>query len=222
MTTLDSQLTPEQIAALFDFPGIFEPALKTLFTARQVKAFTVQALQSTGDPVADQALIDQGFEIIDFQYDRPRVIIMFTPGAGQLQFRPLQIDEFREVPVETSWSGQFKLDVVTAADIRVHRQFVTAVRWILLTQIYTLNGTVLDKHVIQRDVKDAGSTPAMESDKGDFQTIMLFDLDFSIQDDAWPIFIPDKPDVIPAGGPLATEDDLNLETEDGQQLVTEN
>ena len=178
-------ITAEQIAALFDFPGIFEPALKSLLTAREIKAFTTQAVSSTGDAGADHELIDQGFEIIDFQRDRPRVEILFTPGAGQGQFRPLRISELQEIPIETSWSGQYKLDVITLPDIRAHREFVTAVRFIVHTQLYTLNGNILDKHRIQVDFKDAGSSPALEADKGSFQTVMLFDLDFSIQDDAW-------------------------------------
>jgi hypothetical protein len=175
----------EQIAALFDFPGIMEPALKGLFTLREIKAFTTQAVPSTGDAAADQVLTGQGFDIIDFQRDRPRVEIMFTPGAGQGQFRPLQITDDTAVPVETSWSGQFKLEVITAPDVRIHRAFVTAVRFIMHTQLYTLNGNFLDKHRIQVDVKDGGTSPMMHADEGAFQTTQLFDLDFSIQDDAW-------------------------------------
>jgi len=183
-------LTAEQIAALFDFPGIFEPALKGLFTALEIKAFTLQAVPSTGDAMADQALIEQGLEIIDFQRDRPRVEIMFQPGAGQGQLRPLRISDTQEIPVETSWGGQFKLEVITLPDIRIHRAFVTAVRFVMHTQLYTLNGNQLTRHVIQRAFTDSGSTPALQPDQGDFQTTLLFDLDFSIQDDAWPEFIP--------------------------------
>ncbi|HZQ47834.1 MAG TPA: hypothetical protein VFC07_12520, partial [Verrucomicrobiae bacterium] len=157
-----------------------------LFTALEVKAFTMQAVPSTGNAAEDQALLDAGFELIDFGRDRPRVEILFTPGAGQGQFRPLRISSDREIPVETSWSGQFKLDVITLPDIRVHRQFVTAVRFVMHTQLYLLNGNYLDRHRIQVDVKDSGTTPAMESDKGDFQTTLLTDIDFSIQDEAWP------------------------------------
>jgi len=212
-------LTAEQIAQLYDFSGIFEVALKGLFTARQVKAFTTQAVSSTGDPAADQELIDQGFEIIDFQRDRPRIEIMFTPGAGREQFRPLRISEVREIPVETSWSGQYKLDVITLADIRVHREFVTAVRFILHTQLYTLNADYLPRHRIQVDYKDAGSSPAMECDKGSFQTIMLFDLDFSIQDDAWPVLNPDTPPPPPLTDRLVDTDGNPIVDTDGNRIV---
>jgi hypothetical protein len=59
------------------------------------------------------------------------------------------------------------------------------VRFIMHTQLYTLNGNFLDKHRIQVDVKDGGTSPMMHADEGAFQTTQLFDLDFSIQDDAW-------------------------------------
>src|SRR5690242_7850864 len=107
--------TPEQIAAIYDFQQVMELALKTIFTAQQIKAFTSQMIESTGNSANDQALIDQGWDIINFQKDRPRVEILFTPGAGQDQFRAATINGV-EVPVETSWSGQFKLDVITRAN----------------------------------------------------------------------------------------------------------
>jgi hypothetical protein len=176
--------TAEQIAANYDFPRVFEPALKTLLTLREIKAFTSQMTISTGDDAADQALLDQGWEIIDFQKDRPRAEIFFSPGAGQGQFRPLTLNGV-ELPVETSWSGQFKLDVFTTDDIKIHSAFVTALRFIMHTQLLCLNGNQLTMHRIQVDPRDAGTTPVLAPEKGVFQTTMLTDLDFSIQDDAW-------------------------------------
>lgn len=178
--------TAEQIASIYDFQGILELALKTLFTLREVKAFTSQMTPSTGDPAADQALIDEGWDILDFQKDRPRVEIIFTPGAGQGQFRATTIAGLeKQVSIDTSFKGQFRLDVFTLPDIAVHKAFVTAVRFIMHTQLLTLNGTTLLRHRIQPDLMDAGTTPITKAEQGTFSTTLLFDVDFSIQDDAW-------------------------------------
>lgn len=174
----------ETIAALYDFPRVFEPALKTLFTLREIKAFTSQMITSTGDDAADQQLIDEGWDIIDYQKDRPRAEIYFTPGAGQGQFRVTTIGGI-EVATETSWSGQYRLDVFTSDDMRVHSAFVTAIRFILHTQLLSLNGNQLLMHAIKVQPKDTGTTPTLNPEKGVFQTSLLTDIDFSIQDDAW-------------------------------------
>jgi hypothetical protein len=176
--------TAEAIAAIYDFPRVFEVALKTLFTAREIKAFTSQMLESTGDEAADQELIDAGWEIIDFQKDRPRVEIFFVPGAGQEQYRATTIGE-DEFPVETSWKGQYRLDVFTRDNIKVHSAFVTAIRFIMHAQLLSLNGSALTLHKIQTFQKDSGTTPMEKPEEGIFQTSLLFDIDFSIQDDAW-------------------------------------
>jgi len=190
-------ITPEIIAAIYDFPGIFEPALKALFTAREIKAFTSQAVESTGDAGEDQELVEQGFEIIDYQKDRPRVEIIFTPGASQGRYRNTIVSGI-ELPLDIAWSGQFKLDVFTAADVRIHRALVTQVRFIMHTQLLQVNaflpdGTAgnpgtLTRHRIQPCQKDSGTTPIMRPEDGSFQTSLLTDIDFTIQDDAWADF----------------------------------
>jgi hypothetical protein len=186
--------TAEQIAEIYDFPRVMEVSLKALFTAREVKAFTSQMIGSTGDAAQDQALIEQGWDIIDFQKDRPRVEIFFQPGAGQGRFRATTVNGI-VIPLETAWNGQFKLDVFTLPDIRAHAAFVTMVRFIMHTQLLQVNaflpdgtqgnpGTLLS-HRIQSFQKDAGTTPLMKSEEGVFQTSLLTEIDFSIQDDAW-------------------------------------
>lgn len=195
--------TAEQLAAVYDFQGIMEVALKSLFIEREIKAFTSQYVVSTGDDAQDAELVEQGFEILDYQKDRPRVEITFMPGAGQDQFAAKIIAGF-EMPVETSWSGQFKLDVITAPDIRVHKGFVIAVRFLMHTQLQSVNGSeYLPLHRIQSFAMDAGTSPQMKTDQGDFQTTVLFDIQFSIQDDAWDLLVvgeaPPAPPVPPAG-----------------------
>jgi hypothetical protein len=211
----------EQLAAVYDFQGVMEVALKSLFTAREVKAFTSQFIVSTGNDAEDEALIEQGYEILDFQRDRPRVEITFTPGAGQDQFAA-KIIAGVEMPVETSWSGQFKVDVITAPDIRVHKAFVIAVRFLLHTQLQSINGSeYLPLHRIQPFAMDAGTSPQMKTDQGDFQTTLLFDIQFSIQDDAWDLLAAGDapPPPVPAGNAIEDTGGNPFEDTGGNQIL---
>ena len=172
------------IASLYDFEGVMEKALAALFTANDVKAFTSQWIAKTGDKAADAANEAAGFSLLDWQLDTPRVEIFFTPGAGAGQFTNKVIGGV-EMPVETSWSGQYRLDLKTTADIRKHAAFRTLGRYLLHTQLLSVNGNALALHHIATFPKDAGTTPMMKGENGFFQTTFLYDIEFSIQDDAW-------------------------------------
>ena len=183
--------TPENIAKVYDFSNVFEVALKTLFTSgpTQVKAFTSQMIPTTGDASQDAQLQQQGYEIIDFIKDRPRVEIFFTPGAGQERHEAQNIGGF-DTSVETSWKGQFRLDCTTDADIRQHSAFVTMVRYVMHTQLYNgINGKILQNHYIHQFAKDSGTTPMIKTEEGLFQTTLLFNIDFSIQEGAWALLV---------------------------------
>lgn len=180
------------IALVFDFEHIFEVAIKALFIANAIKAFTSQMTASTGNAAQDAALVAAGWDIIDFQKDRPRVEITFTPGSGAQQWNNKTFtgsvtgyNPTGEIPVETSWKGQIKLDLITPADMQIHTAYRNFVRFLMHTQLTTLNNTALTLHRIQSFYHDAGTTPVLKPETGLFQTSMLYDLDFSIQDDAW-------------------------------------
>jgi len=176
--------TTENIALIYDFERVMETSLKSLFTANNIKAFTSQMIARSGDKEQDAAAVKAGYDLIDFQKDRPRAEIMFTPGAGQGRFVAKVIGDI-EMPVETSWKGQFKIDLITAADIRIHAAFRTVVRFIMHTQLLSVNGTSLLLHKIQTFYRDGGTSPVMKPEEGIFQTTMIFDLDFSLEDCAW-------------------------------------
>lgn len=182
--------TNDQISALYNFEAVMEMALAQLFIANDVKAFGTQWIPkaSTGDAAADAATdaanIALGYSLLDFQLDRPRVEIMFTPGAGAGQFNN-KVIAGTEMPVETSWSGQFKVDCITPEDSILHAQFRTLIRYILHTQLQSINGNQLTMHKVQQFAMDAGTTPVLKLEEGVFITTILFDINFSIQDDAW-------------------------------------
>lgn len=176
--------TPENIALIYDFERVMETSLKSVFTQNNVKAFTSQMIVRTGDAAQDGAAVQAGYDLIDFQKDRPRAEIMFIPGAGQGRFVAKFIGG-TEMPVETSWKGQFKIDLITPPDIRIHAAFRTKVRFIMHTQLLSVNGTTLRFHKIQNFYRDGGTSPVMKPEEGVFQTSLIFDLDFSLEDCAW-------------------------------------
>lgn len=174
--------TPQAIAAVYDFERVLEFALKTVLEAAQLKAFTSQAVPAGNDDAQNADLVAQGYELLDFQKDRPRVEIEFVCGAGQRQFVP---HPDTGVETEAAWKGQYLLKLVTAADMRLHSALRTMVRY----QMQKLRGTINDVapmtlHNLQL-LTDAGTSPVITPEDGVFLSTMNFDIDFSIQADAW-------------------------------------
>lgn len=107
--------------------------------------------------------------------------IMFTAGAGQNQ-RPYLRDIQQER--ETAWKGQYRLDLITEAKATVHNDYRTKIRSLMHGLPYQINETHLPYHKLQFLV-DAGTTPTLDSREGYYMTVMIFDVDFSIQANAW-------------------------------------
>lgn len=170
----------QQLADVYDFENVLETALQALFNAAEIKSFTTQDFGKTKDN-------GQGTQVpvIDFQKDRPRVEILFTVGAGQGQFRPLLVGG-AEVPVETSFKGQYRLDIITSAEMAIHAAYRTRLRAFLHTQLLGVNGTdPMTLHRIHRFQQDGGTSPTFKPEEGVLRTILIFNIDFSIQDEAW-------------------------------------
>lgn len=172
--------TPEQIAVVYDFENVLESGLKTLFETVQIKAFTTQDFGATKDDGNGNQV-----PVIDFKKDRPRAEIGFVTGAGQGQFRPIIVDG-TEVPVETSFKGRYTLDIFTAPDIKIHSAYRTYIRYFMHTKLIGLNGVApMTLHKIQNFQRDSGTSPIFKSEDGYMRSTLVFDIDFSIQDEAW-------------------------------------
>lgn len=147
---------------IYSFEQIFEDALKAVFTAREVKAFTSQ-------------------DTPDFQKDRPRVEVVFIPGPSQGQYKTVG-GNFRQ----TSWKGQFQLRLVTEASAQVHNAFRAVIRSIMHGVGAAINETPpMDKHKLQPFFADAGTSPRYQPEEGTYETNMIFECDFSVQNSAW-------------------------------------
>jgi len=147
---------------IYAFEQIFEDAAKALFAAQAINAFTSQ-------------------DAPDFQKDRPRVEITFTPGAGQGRF--IQINgEHRE----TAWKGQYLFRVVTDASAEVHNSFRSNVRAIVHGSLRSIAGTApMIRHMLQPFYMDGGTSPSYSPQDGVYESQMTFDINFSVQADAW-------------------------------------
>lgn len=177
-------MDPAAIAAIYDFEGILEKPLVLFFKDNEVQAITSQQVIKTGDKPTDDANEANGYTLIEFQKPRPRTEITFVPGAGAGQFAA-QVISGIEMPMETCWSGQLKLDLITDANIQSHAAYRTFIRYLIHSQLRSLNGNQLQQHKIQEYYRDGGTSPLMKSENGYFRTTLLFELNLSVQDYAW-------------------------------------
>lgn len=171
---------------IYDFESIIENAVKAVFTAAGLTCFTPQ----------DAATID-------FQKERPRVEVEYQHGVGQNQWHIEQTapNAFKDRR-ERAWKGQLVVALVTEANITIHCAYRAQVRSImagLWNQIngdgaedcpwqYSVNGTPTDGKLRNHKlhyVGDAGTSPIYPMDQGMFKTTMNFNVDLSVQENAW-------------------------------------
>jgi len=155
-------MSAEQI---YDFEGIIEPAACSVLTTA-----SLVAVHSASEP--------------KFQNAIPRVEVTVMVGAGAQRFSA--IDGTAASSRETAWQAQLRLDLITPAAISVHRAYRATLRKSMATLPALINNAEgMTRHKIQRIV-DAGSTPHFSPQDGVFQTTLLYDLQFSVQANAWP------------------------------------
>lgn len=151
-------LTPEQKVYMFEF--IFPEALRLVFAAMDLTAYT-------------------NFVPPQLQKERPRAEIIFIPGAGKGVINPAS-------QRESAWSGNFKVDLITAPDIALHAAYVSKVRSRLGNIVPEINAVPpMENHAIAYPLRDGGTSAAYASERGDFMTTLIYELDFSIQATAW-------------------------------------
>jgi len=105
---------------------------------------------------------------------------MLTVGAGQKRFHKLT-----DKNVEAAWKGLLRFDVITGADMTVHSTFRARVR--AAAHHMQVNGDALIQHNLQF-FTESSTSPTFAPEDGTFQSVLLFDIDFSIQADAWAVF----------------------------------
>ncbi len=151
---------------VYSFETIFPAALKAVLVAAGLKAFTIE-------------------DVPDLQKDRPRAEVFFSVGQGQGVFRQLLVDG-DPYPVETSWVGSYEIIAVTEDDPAVHLNFLANIRKAMFTAGGKINGTdPMTLHKLQPFLRDAGTVTNWTPQDGSVHSRLSFEVNFSIQDDAW-------------------------------------
>ncbi len=160
------QLSNRERVYMFEF--ILPEAIRAVMSVAEITAYT-------------------NFVPPELQLERPRVEISFVTGAGQGRYHPVQLKE-------SAWKGQFTLQLITGADMAVHGRFVSEVRRLMHGPASSFNETApMVNHNFRPPVDsvscscfmDQGSTPVMKSQDGYYQTNLVYETDFAIQDNAW-------------------------------------
>jgi hypothetical protein len=126
----------------------------------------------------------------DFEKDRPRVELKYLHGAGRNIFL------FPEMPAglaqpdqnryrrETTWDGRLMVDLVTAADPKVHAQYRATVRAALAALLQNFNDQ-LNWHKVQATYDVGTSSVELNQDEGFYRTQMVLAIVMSLQANAF-------------------------------------
>lgn len=90
------------------------------------------------------------------------------------------------------------------------------------TQLIGVNGMdPMTLHRIQRFQQDGGTSPTFKGEDGYLRTILSFNIDFSIQDEAWPI-PAEVPNIVPVpSGPILDDDSGAILDDDATPVLSD-
>ena len=159
-------MTPDTAAAIYDFESVVSRAVAEVLTDAGLKALTIE----------DES---------DFQKTRPRVEVIYK-HLGEAT--PKRIAVLPDKSQRTSaFRGELHLHAITDADPvgkTAHSQYRAVVRAVIAGLQDAVNGDKLDKHRINFVVTGNEITGIRPQD-GYQQTTFPFQIDISIQADAW-------------------------------------
>jgi hypothetical protein len=171
-------------ATIYDFEGIFEPPIASLYAVGGLTAWT-----SRGEVTIDE--VTKKVKIIDgdpMQKDRPRVEVIFTRGAGRMQWHPGDNTAPYGSDVESAWRGNVSITLVTDPRGSVHFGLLPTVRRITAGIPAALNEVQITTHKIQWPLIETGETHRYDRSQGGyFATTITLTFDFSVQKNAWPL-----------------------------------
>lgn len=174
----------QNIAMIYALEKAAELGFKTYLESAGVKTFAGSLLiPSSGDADLDKANVAAGYNIIDFQKDRPRVEIFATLGAGKQQFIPHP--QYPDVECETLWDITIAFNALTRADMMVHDAYRTMVRYLTHSARGVINGVGgMENHYLGT-ITDGGTSPVEVPEQGIFRTILSINSMISVQANAW-------------------------------------
>lgn len=152
------------VSDIYNLEAVVENSIQAVFTASSVVSFTTQ-------------------QLADLQKGRPRVEIEYINGAGHERW--IKVNGY---PRETAWKGTVKLELITNADISIHSAYRTQIRSIMHGLSQTVNEVApMTLHNIHQFLIDGGTSPKWVPQEGSYQTTMNFEINLSVQANAWAI-----------------------------------
>jgi hypothetical protein len=153
---------------IYDFEVIVPVAVQTVLTAAGLTAMTIADTQ-------------------DFQKTRPRVEVVYKhTGEAQPQRKAMLDDGSKRT---SCFRGELKLHAITDADAAgklAHSEYRAQVRAAVAVLQDQLNGSALANHNIQF-ITSGNEETGVRSADGYQQTTFSFQVDLSVQQDAWSI-----------------------------------
>ena len=120
----------------------------------------------------------------ELQSARPRLVFTFSPGAGQKRLvRPKTDQTLRPAPgvlQDGAFKGQLRVEIVTAADIKIHTAYRVFIRRLMATIVPQLNdGQKLPLWMID-SILFNGMTPHYSPETGVYTSVALYDFDYQL------------------------------------------
>lgn len=166
---------------IYDFFTPIENAVSAAFARNGVACYSPLGLQELDAAGAADPTLEG-----EFQRPRPRLEIVLHPGASRGMFVP---KAGRRVAAgvlrEKARAAQLHMAVITKPDIVEHRAYLAQVLFLCDTLAYDANQTdTLTNHALQ-SIKCQGGQLDYKAEDGVFQTDLMFDVDFSVQEQKW-------------------------------------
>ena len=167
---------------IYDFFTPIEDAIASAFKLGGVTCYT-----PLGEQQLNEAAIADPDHAEQFQKKRPRVEIVLHPGASK---GILVAQAGRRVTSghlrEKARAATLDVNLITEPDIVKHRAFVARILFLTDTLAHDANETKsLTNHFLQ-SIRCQGGSLSYNGEEGHYQTSLVFDVDFSVQETAWP------------------------------------
>ena len=147
---------------IYNFETIIENAVKAILVAADLTCYASE----------DAAVL---------QRTRPRVEIMFTPGAASDHLQLVSGEQRHD-----TFSGSLILSAITdmADGIVSHMSYRASLRSIGARLIYSLDDTALPYHEVH-EITPGGSSPTISPADGLWESRQLYNIKFNIKSSAW-------------------------------------
>ncbi len=173
--------------AIYDYQTPIEEAIASVMVANEVTCYT---------PLGEQIIVD-GLKsspdaLQQFEKKRPRIEIVLTGVSGIGRLWPYGSKKGASgFNREQAYSGQLTVRVITEANIVTQRAYLSLVQNLMDTIGAAANvatkadGSLIMPYHCIGGIRKTGDTPNYAPQDGLIETMLTYNLDFSVVDTAW-------------------------------------